>query len=70
MNKKGKTLKAYLYVVYMRIGKGEKAQKMKSFKGGKGFKGFKGYLNSVTARLHNCTTFLRTVAGFVFLFNK
>ena len=46
MNKKDKTLKAYLYVVFMRIGKGVKAQL------------------PVNGRRS------RTVAGFVFLFNK
>jgi hypothetical protein len=42
MNYKDKTLKAYLYVVFMRIGKGVKTQRIKSFKGGKGFRSFKG----------------------------
>ena len=43
MNKKGKTLKAYLYVVFMRIEKGAKAQRIKSFKSSKGFRSFRGY---------------------------
>jgi hypothetical protein len=68
MNKKGKTLKAYLCVVFMLIGNGVKAQMIKSFKGVNGFRSFRGYLKSTTGKI--ARFFLRTITGFVLLFNK